>query len=377
MEYPREITVIQATVILISSVVGVGVLGMPRLVVETAGTAAPLVTVCGVLLAAFGIVMMVLVGLRFPRKNIIRYSEEILGKWLARFISLFIILFFITSTALTVRGFGEVVKTSILTETPLEITVIVMLFLAAMSTRQDVNTLAYIHLFYLPFLFLPGVFIFSFALEDVDPIFLLPLWDNEPGKMASGTSVVAALFQGAFIITLLIPSMRRPERAMTASLWGIGIGGVLHLIVVMMTLAFFGPEEIKELVWPTLELAKATRFPVLERLDAAFLAGWLMVVFTTSYATYYISVHAMSELFRLRDHRFLAPFLFPFIYLVAIMPPNVKQYYTILQSVGMIGLCLTIVYPLVLWMVAVIRGKGERQHGKKRMGGGGSPPQGT
>lgn len=362
MENPRQITAIQTTAIIISTSTGIGLLAMPRLVVETSGTGTPLATLLGMLLVASGVALLAVVGLRFPRKSIILYSEDIIGKWLGRLASVAVIVFFMFLTAFNARGFGEVVRTTVLENTPVDVMIISMLFLAAVSTRQDINTFSYIHLLYLPLLIVPGLIVFIFALRDVELINLLPLWGEEQGQLMRGAIEVATFFPAAFILSMIIPWMPRPERALRSGLWGIGIAGVLHVIVMVMTLAFFGEEELKLMLWPTLELAKATTFPVLERLDAAFLVGWLAVIFTTTYTTYYIVVSATGELFRFQDHRFLATFLFPFIFLFAMLPENVKQNYDALQVVGKFGIGLVVIYPLVLWIVAVIRGKGRNQH---------------
>ena len=65
--------------------------------------------------------------------------------------------FFAFLTGLGAREFGAVVITAILRETPLEVTVIVMLLLAAVTSRNDLNTFAYIHTFYLPIIIAPGL----------------------------------------------------------------------------------------------------------------------------------------------------------------------------------------------------------------------------
>lgn len=359
METPREITVLQAAIILISTIIGVGILALPRLAVISSDTGAPLVTLLGIALATVGLLFITVLGMRFPRKTIIRYSEDILGKWLGVVGSLSIIGFFAVLTALAAREFGEVVVTSVLRRTPLEITVIVMLLLAAITTRNDITTFAYIHHFYSPLILGPAILIVVLSLKNAEVIRLLPLWGNEPSGMMMGVLTVAALFQGFFITTLVIPAMRNPDKAMKASLWGMGIAGGLYLMIVVASLAVFGSEEIKQLLWPTLELAKTTSLPaaILERLDAAFLAVWVTAVFTTLLSSYFLTIHSATELLRLRNHRMFSLFILPFVFVVAMIPKNVLQMYDLIEIVGRIGLVITIGYPAVLWVVALIRGK--------------------
>lgn len=359
MEHPRQITAIQAAAILISTIIGVGVLPLPLFAVKAANTGAPLVTLLAVMIASIGLWLITKLGIRFPNQSIIQYSQSILGKWPAWIGNLLIIAFFAILTSLAAREFGEVVITSVLKKTPLEITVIVMLIIATLSTRNNITTFTYIHHFYLPLIVFPAVLIVALSLKNAQVVHLLPIWGNNPPEMLHGILIVASLFQGAFIYTMVIPAMRRPERAMTASLCGIAIAGGLYLSMVVAAVGVFGSEETENLLWPTLELAKTTTLPgnILERLDAAFLAVWVTAVFTTLFSTYYFTIHSLSKMIGLRDHKLLSMFVLPFLFAAAMVPNNVVHMYQIITIVGQYGLFLTIVYPLLLLIVAAIRKK--------------------
>jgi spore germination protein len=355
----RQITMIQASAIVVSTIIGVGVLPLPLFAVRAADSGAPLVTFLGMLLAFVGLVLISLLGMRFPNKSIVQYSEDIIGKWPAWIGSVFIIGFLAVLTSLAAREFGEVVITSVLTQTPLEVTVLVMLLLAAISTRNNITTFAYIHHFYFPLLLGPALLIVALSLKNSDVINLQPIWGNDQAGWLGGILTIAALFQGSFVLTMVIPAMRRPEKAMMASIWGILIAGGLYVTIVTATVSVFGSEETKNLLWPTLELAKATSLPanVLERLDAAFLAVWVTAVFTTLFSTYFLAIKEMSKLFRLRDHKMFSFFLLPVVFFMAMLPQNILHMYEIIQHVGRIGLYITIVYPGILLIIAMIRKK--------------------
>ncbi|MGM0879801.1 MAG: GerAB/ArcD/ProY family transporter [Bacillota bacterium] len=365
----RQITVIQAAAILVSTIIGVGVLALPLFAVRAADSGAPLVTFLGMLVAFVGLVFITVLGMRFPNKSFIQYSEDIIGKGLAWLGSVFIIIFFAVLTSLAAREFGEVVVTSVLKTTPVEVTVIVMLLLAAISTRNDITTFAYIHHFYFPLLLFPALLIVALSLNNADVINLQPIWGNEPKGMLKGVLTIAALFQGSFIMTAVIPSMRRPEKAMKASTLGMLIAGGLYVITVVAAVSVFGAEEIKRLLWPTLELAKATSLPanILERLDAAFLAVWVTAVFTTLFSSYFLTIQALSHLFRLREHKIFSLFILPFVFVTAMLPQNIVQMYGIIETVGRIGLYLTIGYPGMLLLISIIRRKRGNPIGDKSL----------
>jgi spore germination protein len=357
MEHPRQVTVVGAAMVLTSTIIGVGVLPLPRFASIAAGTGGPLVTLAGALLATFGLWLITVLGQWFPEKSIFHYSEDLIGRWPGRLGSVLLILFFAILSALAAREFGEVVVTAVLKKTPLEVIVIVMLLLAAISSRNDIATFSYMHQFYLPFILAPGLLIAFFSLKNADPLYLQPIWGNQPPGFGKGVLTIAALFQGSFIMSILIPSMRRPEKAMRASLSGMAVASGFYLLTVVATIAVFGPEETKQLLWPTLELARMTSLPanVLERLDAIFLIIWVTAVFTTLLSSYYLTIHAAGNLLRLRDHKMFAFFLLPFVFLMSMSIPNVLDLYVVIRIVGQTGLILTVIYPLLLFVTASVQ----------------------
>lgn len=355
----RQITIIQTAAIQVSTIIGVGVLALPLIAVRAADSGAPLVTLLGMMVGCLGLSLITILGMRFPDQSIIQYSEVIIGKWVSWIGSAFAIGFFAVLTSLAAREFGEVVVTSVLKSTPVEVTVIVMLLLATLSCRNNIITFAYVHHFYFPLILFPVLVIVALSMKNADMINLQPIIGNDPGGMLTGVLTIAALFQGSFIMTLVIPAMRRPEKAMLAGFFGLIISGGLYVSIVIAAVGVFGSEEVQNLLWPTLELAKATTLPanVLERLDAAFLAVWVTAVFTTLFSSYFLTIRMASDLFRLKDHKALSTFVLPIVFILAMIPKNIFQLYAVIEDVGRVGLYITIGYPGVLLIVSLIRKK--------------------
>ena len=146
--------------------------------------------------------------------------------------------------------------------------------------------------------------------------------------------------------------MKNPKLAMKAGWWAIFISGGLYLLLVVATVSIFGSEEMKTLYWPTLELARTTSLPgnILQRLDVVFISVWVIAVFTTIFASYFLTIHSIKQFFRLQDHKMLAYFMLPFIFILAMLPQNILQLYDIIQFIGRIGLIITILYPMFLYI---------------------------
>ena len=361
MEHSRQITAVQATTILISTIIGVGVLNLPLIAVKAADTSAPMLTFLSVMVSFAGLYFITKLGIRFPDQTIIGYSQVVLGKWIGRMYGILIIIFFTFLTAMASREFGEVVVAAVLKNTPIEVTVIVMLLMAAIFTRNDLNTFAYIHNFYVPAIIVPGLIIVILSFKNANPLYfqpiIQPIYTKEFDHLFVGMLTVVALFQGFFIMTIVIPSMQKPKKAMKAAMFGLGISGAFYIVVVLAALSVFGVEEMKNLMWPTLELARATSLPgnLLQRLDVVFLAIWVTAVFTTIFSSYMLTIHSLSRFFRLQGHKSFSLFLLPFVFFLAMIPRNVLQMYDVIKIVGRLGLLVTIGFPFFILLIAVIR----------------------
>ncbi|MGG1876483.1 endospore germination permease [Paenibacillus cisolokensis] len=359
MNEQRQITVLQASAITISTIVGVGVLSLPLAAVRAADSGAPLVTFLGALLSVVASIIIVWLGVRFPNESYIEYSEKLIGKGLSRIIISVWILYYAMLSSLIAREFGEVVITAVLKNTPLEVTVIVMLLLAAFASRKNIMIFAYIHTFYIPFILVPVLLIVALSLKNADVVNVLPLWGNEPSGIVKGFFMLSTMFQGYFIMMMVIPSMRSPKKAMRSIWLAMLITSILYVLVVSATVSVFGAEETKKLLWPTLELAKDTSLPanILERLDAVFLAVWVTAVYTSLFSCYYFTIYSIGKLFRLQDHGMLSFFILPFLFLLAMLPQSLVQLNEINALITQFGVALTIAYPGLLLLVSLLRKK--------------------
>lgn len=357
----RTVTMLQFAMSLGTTIIGVGILAFPRITVGLVGTGAPLATISAVLLMVLCGLGLAYLGSKYPNDTMFEYADRLLGKWVARALLIGIILYFMELAALAAREFGEVVVTSVLQRTPLEVTTLIMIFLAATAARTSVAVFTRILTFYMPLVYFPVVIIVALTLKSAETIHIFPIFgfyrETSVNQMVEAVLVVAALFQNYIIIGLLIPYMYRPNQAWKSAIIGIGAAGVIYIIIIYSTLAVFGVEEIKKLLWPTLELAKTAAFPLLflERMDPIFLAVWVTAVFTAILASYFVMVKGLAHLFGFENHRVFVLLAIPLIYMLSIQPANIFIVYTTVKQVGISGLVLTIGYPLILLVLHAFR----------------------
>jgi spore germination protein len=371
MNKPKTITVMQFAMNLGTTIIGVGLLAFPRITAQHAGTGAPLATLLGVLLMLGCALMLSYLGHQYPNMTLFEYSDKLLGRWLGRIVTLALVLYFLELEAMAAREFGEVVVTSVLQRTPLEITILIMLVLAATAARNDVTVFSRILTFYMPFVYIPVLVLIALTLRSARLTNILPIisfgYQTNVSNYVYAILFVACLFQNYMITGLLTPYMYQTNKAWKGALIGVVAAGAVYLILDVATLAVFGTEEMKNLIWPTLELAKTAAIPLffLERLDPVFLAVWVTAVFTAIFASYYFSIQGLVHLFNFQDHRAFTSLLVPVVFLAAMQPSNIVDVYRMVQWVGLSGLVLTVGIPALLFALHFGTGALKRKQVKR------------
>lgn len=359
MKPNNAVTPVQLAVTIISTIIGVSILGIPNFVTEKVGTAAPLSSVLGVLMGGFGILAITLLGRRFPKQTLIGYNQEILGKKIGNFFSIIVILFFLTLMGVETRHFAEVIVGSLLPNTPISIAIFFMIFLCASVSFLSVSTFVYIHFFYLPFIIIPLLIILLPSIQNITYYHLLPITGHDVSirMLFSGGMNVTQAVSNFMVIAMLIPFMKNPQKCVKSGLWGYAIGSLFFIITITIALAVFGAEEMKHLLWPTLGLGKMVRIPgdVLSRVDAILLIAWIFAVFTTLFSYYFLYVRGVAELMRSSRYRLIAFLGFPFVFMVASLPQDIYEVYYYVLEVTLVGLIITIIYPVLLFILSIIR----------------------
>ncbi len=358
MKEHGKITERQFAGIIANTLIGIGILIIPRTATEDAGTAAWLSLILGAVVALLLIFLFIKLGKRFPKETLIEYGPRILGRWGGGVVSLLLCFYWFVTSSMVLRLFAEVLASAILKRTPLEMIVLAMLFVVVYFIRHDLQVFARINELYFLFILIPAVMGIVLSMRKLSVVRLMPLMGgNGLGVIISGAANLFLSFIGFEIIVLLIPSLVTQEKAYNYGFKGWLSPALVYLAIIVTATGVFGIEELQNLVWPTLELAKVTQFPglVLERVEAIFLAFWLIAVFTTVSNLLYSSIVGLTQFFKLEEHKTLIYPLIPFSFIISMYPENVYNVFESLNFLGRSGGLLVVITPVVIYLVAIVR----------------------
>ncbi|AGB40049.1 spore germination protein, amino acid permease [Halobacteroides halobius DSM 5150] len=368
IKVPGRVTERQFSAIMINTIIGVGILILPRAAVKFAHTGGTISFLLAAIFSFINLLIVIKLGLRFPERNIFQYMNQIVGRVLSKFISAMILLYWILFIAIGIRAFSELIVTAILPTTPLEVIMISIILLIAYLARKDIQIIGRVNEVYALFLVIPLLILIIMSLKGGKMVHLFPVFRGHSiANLLKGSISSYFSLLGFEVIFIFIPHITTKDLTSKYAFRAWGITTFLMFIIVIVSIAVFGAFELKNLTWPVFELVKSMQFSSLlfERLEVAFVAIWVIAIFTTAANILYGVSIGTAQTLDLGDNKTLVFPLLPILYLIALAPRNAYELFNIIDIISMVGIIITFVIPSILLVVAIIRGKEGRINNEK------------
>lgn len=365
----------QSMMIISSTIVGTGILTLPRTATYSAHQSAWIVSIFAGAIAFVLMWFITKLGLRFHGKTFVEYNEELLGtkrvrvigKILSYVISSMFIAVWLAIAIKSIRVFAEVLVVAVLPETPIEVIIATMLMAMMLFLLVELEVIGRFNEIMFPLIIIPITLIAIVSLQDADWSNIFPIFDLNLASFFNNFTDNFFAYQG-FTVMLLFMAFTQRGKNTEAAVGGIAVPAFNYALIIFASVAVFGFQELQQQMWPTLELAKSARFSffLLERIESAFVAVWVVAVFLTAGNLFYAACFAMAQMFPTRKEdtarKWTALCLLPIMYWLAMLPSDV---YKLFNWSKYIGYSSFVLYALIilLYLIAVLRKKGKgRSH---------------
>jgi spore germination protein len=351
----------QLTSIMISSMIGVGLLTIPRtstVLLHQMGWIGP---ISGCLIASVAVAAIVYLGNQFPGLTLVEFMPRIFGTVVGAVCVFLFILYQFFNAGITARLFGEVVVTSVLPNTPLEAIIVTLLLLVVFLCCHEIEVVARVNELLIPFLLLPSLLIPLVALMNADWYNLLPFHVESWTDVIKTGMDTYTLYTGYELLMVYFAFSIPGARLGLASMTGMSFALVVYVLSVVAGITVFGYEELQRLVWPTLELVKVTQRAgwFLERFESAFLAIWVASVFTTIGNMFYATIFSLRRWLRkgIRFQQISAVVMMVPLFYFTLVPQNIVELFSYTDHLTTMGYMVTIVVPILLAITHFMRNK--------------------
>ncbi|XEC95547.1 endospore germination permease [Paenibacillus tarimensis] len=306
----------------------------------------------------FGLIYTKL-GTLYPDKNLAQYSEQILGKWVGKAVSILFLPFPFLLASLVLRNIGDFLTTYIMPETPIQFIHILMLIVVMMGIRLGIETIARAAEIIFPWFIILFLLLVIFVSPQIDAQKIQPVLEEGIKPVLHGALLLAAYpFMEYATFLFIIPYVNRPGKVGKAFFAGTIMGGAVIVLLTALSILVLGADHTARDIYPSYVLAQKINIgDFLQRIEAIIAGLWFISIFFKLSISFYAATFTLAQILNLKEYRML---VFPLGMMVVVFSlassPNIIYNIAVILEVwvffaGTFGLLL----PLVLLGVAAFR----------------------
>jgi spore germination protein KB len=322
-----------------------------------------------ILLGIAGGVLLFLVYYRlflfYPELPMTSYVQKIAGKWIGWILGFFYIIYFAYLAARVLRDFGELLTTTIYTQTPLFFLMTLLMLAITYAIHKGFEVIARVGELYFGVVYLMaiiGFFLIIFSglihLEN-----LKPLLENgwKPIVKSFFKDTLTFPFGEMVVFTMLFPYLDQPEKVKTVCISGMILSGINFTIACVINIATLGIDLFVRSPYPLLStVSKIELANFIERLDVLFMLYLMIAGFIKVAIFFYAAVIGTTDIFQFKDHRKLSFPMGILILLTAVMmASNYAEH--IEEGLNIVPIYLhwpfQIIIPCILLVIAFFRNR--------------------
>lgn len=327
MKSINQISSKQIKAIVVSTVVGVGVLTLPNTVSLIMGNDGWIAIILSALLVIPFLIIVNKIFELYPNKDFFQIGREVLGKWIFNIFLIVLLFDCILLCASVARYLGEIIKAFLLLTTPTELIIITFIIATSYIARLDVQTICRAAYHIYPIVIGFTIFLTLVSLAGVDFTNMLPVFQSSIKELPKGIQATFFSFMGFEILLFVLPFAEEREKTLKSSLIGIALVMLIYTVIFVISLSQYGLSHLQRQTFPTLSLIKEIDLPgfFIENLDGLVVAIWVIIIFGSMAPFYYAGGKILSNLCSTKSQDLFIIPLLPFIYIISLIPENIIE----------------------------------------------------
>ncbi|MGE5550625.1 MAG: GerAB/ArcD/ProY family transporter [Bacteroidota bacterium] len=332
-----------------------GLLNLPFYAAQSMGAKGYLGVPVAAIMSLPGLAAIFLLARLFPGQSIIQYGQTILGPIFGRIMGLLYLGFNLVLLAVFTRDQIDMAISYLLDRSPLSVVVLTLLLATAYLASRGLETIARLASFVmLPALALMAA-ILATGFQNISLTHVQPIAGGVFEYLQGGYSSFY-IFYPAGLAAILTPFLKPlPTYPRVAG------GTILFLTLIFLLFSFgaigvFSHEHIQRYTWPVLSFVRVIDFPyfLFDQAGLLLLIDWVALIFiTTGFLQYAIALGCTGVLGVL-DYKTFVWLLLPATFVLVMLPEDVTRTKMLFDVLRKIGFLFYYVYPIALWLAAVI-----------------------
>ena len=350
----NNITLLQFVMLLYGTQSGVGILTLPRDLAKTADTSGWIALFIGWVLAIVASILIIKILEKYPEDTLIQLLRRFFGKWIGGGLSLVFIAYVALGSFLITVTAIYIISTWILPQTPPFYILILFSIPGFYLARNGIRLIGrYSVVVFILTAWMAILFVYPMLNGEV--LNLLPILKEGWKPILQTVPKTTFSFLGFELLFVIYPFLEDKKKAIRGVIMANSLSLLSYLIVTLSSFIYFGPYEILEYIWPTLNLVKPIEFPFLERFEIIFLSLYLFVLSTTGIPFYFMTSFSIAQLIGKKDHQKILAILLVLCFVVFLFFTLSTENLSRLSGIfNKIGISVAFISPIILLVYGMI-----------------------
>lgn len=349
--------------VLFASIFGYGIMQSAYVAAEYMGNNGYLGFILAFILALGLIYILNRLGRRFPNKSIIQYLPEVFGRIVGKILGFTYLAFimgvlFINSSLIVQQN-----KTFFLAITPSWAVILLFLSISAFIAYQGIEGITRLAGFVFPVTFVLCLVAIAFSFQSFELDNIRPIFFIDGLKIPLGTLQIFYPFVGLITILMLYPYLSEKQKILKASAGAATLAFLMILALMISAIGNYSATGILRYNWTAIEITRKASLPyVLQTFGLFFTVSWLTLTYVSTGLFYYVLAEGATQLVNKLNYKWMVIILFPIIYLsILIISSGTIQLHTVSPYYRYLSFGITLMLPLFIWFMAVIRKRGVKR----------------
>ena len=258
----------------------------------------------------FGLTFLTLVivglGICFPRLTVMEISQKLLGTVAGTFTSFIILWSFLHLASMEVRIYTEMIIGGFLPDTPIVFLTSSVVFVALVAAFAGIEVIGRVADLIFPVFIAMLLFSMGALLTEAQFFNLQPVLARGFVPVMEGSIVPIALGAELMVVGMLIPQLTEPRRALRTVFWSMVGSSLVIIAIAVLTVGVLGPDEGLRATFPFFKAIRAIQVSeFLERMEVLVIIAWGLGLFVVLATFIYCGAQGSAQIFKISDYRFL------------------------------------------------------------------------
>jgi len=349
----------QIMFIIYGTIVGYGIVELPRKAVEAAGTSGWICILIAGIISTFVTHMILYLSYVYKDKTLFEYSNILVGKYITYvFASIYVIYFFIMFTMIT-RISSELIKLTVLLETPQMVLCIFFYLVAYYAVIKKIRVVGQLNEIYsiITICFIVGIQITMFSQGKSINLKPYVVTSDMIVYFINSFKMIFS-FLGMEILVAIPLTKENDKKIFKYSSFIIILLTLVYIILTESCIALMGADEVihyKDVLFVAIRRVDIQPLQFLRRMDSIFISAWIMVIICSVMLFSYGAVLFTSKIFNKVNYNIIVSAIFLLSLVFSQIPRTVAQIENIIDILSYLGVVTGLIIPLILFIIMKVK----------------------